>query len=415
MKSYQKSDALMVRALKVIPDATQTYSKGPGMYPRGAAPFAISQGRGATVWDVDGNQFTDWTASLCAVSLGHSNGAVSDAVWDRLARGTVFGLPWEGETEISEWFLGLTGYDMVRWAKNGSDATSAAVRLARAVTGRNRVIRFRGHYHGCADWAQQGNERCAGVWWPDSSIVDGLANIRIDQPLWDDGSNAWAGIIACIICDPLMFATAVRKEALQELRDWCDKRGALLIFDEVIAGFRLAYGGAGELYGVRPDLACFGKAIANGVPLACLAGKREYMEQIGKCFISYTYGGDTLGLAACGAVMHEYQELDVLARLKSIHDRLAAGWKDLADERLSITADGTRITFRWEDTIARSIFIQECLEAGLLTNGQFVPMSAHAGGEVQTCIDTVREIVAGVKAGRYELMGKPITAAGVRR
>jgi glutamate-1-semialdehyde aminotransferase len=209
--------------------------------------------------------------------------------------------------------------------------------------------------------------------------------------------------IAAIILDPLMYPLENRDEMLRGAREFCDDIGAILIFDEVISGFRLAYGGAGELYGVRPDLACFGKAIANGVPLACVTGKRDYMSRIGDAFISYTYGGDSIGLSACSAVMHEYIENDVIKRLREIHWMLDQSFHHLASKRLSINADGVRHTFKWlnkdgtEDIYSRSLFIQELVARGILTNGQFVPMYAHTNRMVGDCMDMVSWVAGYVK------------------
>lgn len=407
--------------LRYIPDGTQTYSKCYRAFPEGV-PFAVSRGQDYWVWDGGGKCYIDWTAALGAVGLGYAYRPVVEAVHQQLLNGTIFGLPSVLEGEVAEALCEATGYEMVRFCKNGSDVTAAAVRLARAITGRNLAMKFRGHYHGCADWAQARNAKCQG-------IPEPVRNCTVEVTPWEFGEiAAWLkeGDVACIIIEAAQFDLPPR-EYLLNLRQLCDDAGTLLIFDEVINGFRLALGGVGQYYGIRPDLACFGKAIANGVPISAVMGKAEYMKHIRDVFISYTYGGDCLGLAACRATIQEYQSQPVLATMHETGAKLGAGIRQmLSYYNLPFRLQGEPwrmlLSFRGPDghewVNAKGHFLRSCFQGGLMTNTNFFPMYTHDQRAVDQTL-AILERVFSTMAGKtedsdYVVEGRGILQTSVR-
>ena len=261
---YQHSLALSARAEQSIPLGSQTFSKSRLCFPHGAAPLFIERGQGARVWDVDGNEYLDFASGLLAISLGYCDPDVNQAVLEQLNLGSIFSLPHRLETEVAEQLIELIPCaEMVRFGKNGTDATSACIRLSRAVTGRERVAVC--GYHGWQDWYIGSTTRHLGV----PECVRELTH-RFDYN--DLGSlkaqlEAHPGEFAAVILEPMNVAWPT-PEFLPGLRQLCDQHGALLIFDETITGFRFHLGGAQTLFGVTPDLAAFGKGMANGFPIS---------------------------------------------------------------------------------------------------------------------------------------------------
>ncbi len=402
------------RTLFYVPDGTQTYSKGYKAFPEGV-PFAVKDASGYFVWDTDNKRYYDWTAALCALGLGHSYTITNEAIRDQLDHGWIYGLPSVLEGETAEALCEATGYDMARFCKNGSDATTAAVRLARAVTDRDIILKFRGHYHGCADWTQAYNPKCCGI---PRVVRDNT--VEVDP--WDFSAiEGWLGEgeVAAVILEPVQLELPPIS-SFQRLRRICDDARVLLIYDEVITGFRLAIGGAGEWSGVRPDLACFGKAIANGMPLSALLGKREYVEQIGKVFISYTYGGEALSLAACKATIGEYQRHGVIDHIARIGKMVGVGIRNLLVDYglpFQLVGEPWRMQMAFGDHLnAKGRFLQLCFRYGVMTNSAFIPMFAHndfAVGETLTALGNVFRVMAD-DGPDYPPDGYGISQRGVR-
>ena len=291
-----RSDAWYARAEGLIPAGTQTLAKGPGQYVRGVAPKYLARGKGCRVWDVDGNEYLDYQMGIGPLSLGYANPVVDAAIREQLADGITFSLMHPLEVEVAELVRELVpGAEGVRYSKTGCDATTAAVRLARAFTGRDRVLCC--GYHGWHDWYIGVTDRNAG-------IPRAVAELTATFGYNDLGSvlDAIDDQTACVILEPVTFEEP-RDGFLSELRRVCDQYGALLIFDEMWTGFRLALGGAQERFSVRADLACFSKAIANGMPISVVTGRREVMALCDKqVFFFTTFGGEALSLAAARAL-----------------------------------------------------------------------------------------------------------------
>ena len=262
---YAQSEALLARAEQVIPLGSQTFSKSRIAYPHGVSPFFIERGQGCQVWDVDGNQYLDFVSSLLCVTLGYADADVNSAVSRQLADGVIFSLPHKLETEVAEQLVELIPCaEQVRFGKNGSDATAAAIRLARAVTGREHVAVC--GYHGWQDWYIGSTTRDLGVPAAVKALTHSFSynNLASLEALFSQYP------LAAVILEP-MNLNWPEPGFLEGIRALCDRHGAVLIFDEIITGFRFAIGGAQQLFGVTPDLACFGKGMANGLPISALA------------------------------------------------------------------------------------------------------------------------------------------------
>jgi glutamate-1-semialdehyde 2,1-aminomutase len=370
---YQESSQFLQRAERVIPLGSQTFSKSRTQYPVGVSPLFIDRAKGAHVWDLDGNRYVDLVNSLAAITLGYNNKYVNRAISRQLKKGTIFSLPGVLETEVAEQIVDLVpSAEMVRFAKNGTDATSAAIRLARAYTGRDHVV-FCG-YHGWQDWYVGATTKSKGV--PASvSLLTHKFNYN-DLESLNDLFSTLPGQIAAIILEP-MNSTYPKEGFLEGVRDLATKNGTVLIFDEVVTGFRFDIGGAQNLFGVTPDLTALGKGMANGFPLSAIAGKREIMEEMENIFFSGTFGGELLSLAAAKTTIQIYKKFDVCDRLNSTGTTLAAGLKQIISELqmenvLEVSGHPTWSFLLWKPAFdqtvenIKSYFLQEMFNSGVL-------------------------------------------------
>jgi len=387
--SIATSDALYARARRLIPCATQTLAKGAGQHVRGVAPKFLRSGRGAHVVDVDDNEYLDMTMGVGPLILGYADPVVDAAIRAQLADGITFSLPHALEVEVAELINKMVpGAENIRFGKNGADVTSAAVRLARAHTGRSKVLCC--GYHGWHDWYIAVTDRRAGI--PDEVAAltytfayNDLA--ALEAALDDD--------VACVILEPTTFE-APRANFLQEVKELCAARGALLIFDEMWTGFRLALGGAQERFGVTADLACFSKAVANGMPLSVLTGRADVMQLLEKdVFFFSTFGGEALSLAAAQATLRELRIRKVPAVLESLGSRLRDGFNLLADDleipftRCVGFGCRTLVTFtpqgpakNLEPRFMKSFLQQELIRRGVLWGGFHNLSAAHTDDDV---------------------------------
>jgi glutamate-1-semialdehyde 2,1-aminomutase len=404
--NFARSNVLQARLHEIVPGGAHTFAKSPDQYPEGMAPV-LTRGRGARVWDVDGNEFVEYGMGMRAVTLGHAYPPVVDAVCAALADGLSFTRPTELELAAAEDFLALVpDADMVKFAKNASDATSAAIRLARAATGHDLVVLCHDQpYFSSQDWFVGTLPISAGV--PDavralnrSFSYNDLESLR--QILREND-----GAVACVILEP---ATALAEPVpgfLQGVRELCDRYGVVLIFDETITGFRWCAGGAQSLYGVTPDLSTWGKAMGNGFPIAALAGRRELMELGGLAtdkprvfLLSSTHGAETASLAAFRAVVRAYEEHDPITTMERQGAALAAGVNEVAAEagigdHLSVLGRASCLVFRTTaadgvpSQAMRTLFLQEILRRGVLGQS-YVISAAHTDADVEQTIEAAR-------------------------
>ena len=370
---YQNSIDFLKRAEATIPLGSQTFSKSRTQYPVGVSPLFIDRAKGSYVWDLDGNRYIDLVNSLAAITLGYNNKHVNRAVSRQLKKGTLFSLPGVLETEVAEQIVELVpSAEMVRFAKNGTDATSAAIRLARAYTGRDHVI-FCG-YHGWQDWFVGATTKNKGVP-PTVSMLTHKFNYN-DLESLTNLFSAFPNQIAAVILEP-MNSTYPKQGFLEGVRDLTQKNGSVLIFDEVVTGFRFDIGGAQKLFNVIPDLTALGKGIANGHPLSAVAGKREIMNEMENIFFSGTFGGELLSLASAKATIELYKKIDVCAELNFIGSTLATGLKRIITELemesvLEISGHPTWLFLLWKSAYGQPVenikafFLQEMFKSGVL-------------------------------------------------
>ena len=320
-RSFEKSQALYARALETVPLASQTFSKSAMQYVGGAAPLFLDRGDGCRVTDVDGNEYIDYVLGLLPVVLGYRDPDVDRAIRAQLDKGISFSLATDLEAELAERLVRMIPCaEMVRFGKNGSDATSAAIRLARAFTGRDRIALA--GYHGWHDWYIGTTARHFGV---PQAVRDLSSPFTFnDVESLEKLLNAAPGEYAAVILEPSGL-DAPAPGFLEDVRALCDRHGAILVFDEIVTGFRIGMGGAQETYGVTPDLAAFGKAMGNGMPISAIVGRRDIMTVMDKIFFSGTFGGEALSLAASIATLDKLEREQVPARIAATGARLREG------------------------------------------------------------------------------------------
>ena len=401
------SEAWWARSQGLVPAGTQTLSKGPTQWVRGFAPKYLARGQGAHVWDVDGNEFIDYPMGLGPVTLGHGHPAVVAAVTRALQDGNAHSLMHPQEVVLAERLRPLIpcsrGDGMIRFGKNGSDATAACIRAARAKTGRTWVARH--GYHGWQDWAIEATYgvRAKGV----PAEVMALTSPFPYNDLAALERLLAAKSHAAVIMEPVNL-TPPKPGYLEGVRELATRYGAVLIFDEVITGFRYARGGAQEHFGVTPDLCAMGKGMANGVPLAVVAGKREFMLPFEDIFFSFTFGGETMGLLAAQAALDVMEREDYWGHIWRLGGRLQQGYRALAAEfALGTITDcqglppWTIVTFadtpRWAGLQLKTLFQQEMLRRGVLFSGSQFLCLAHTDQDIDTTLAAYREAMRVVR------------------
>lgn len=419
--SITHSEALWQRAIRRIPAGTQCYSKGPTAYTRGFAPVYLARGEGCRVWDVDGNEFIDLGMGLWAVTLGHAHPRHTAAVERALHQGTQLSLMHPLEVELAEALAeAIPCAEQVRFGKNGSDVTTAAVRLARAATGREVILRC--GYHGWHDWYIAHSEHPNGVPAFNRQVNDTFQMNR--QEAFDALMDRYEGKVAGVILEGIQ-AGAIDKAFLSHLRKVTRRAGALLIFDEVINGYRFAVGGAHEFLDIDIDVAVFGKGIANGTPLAAIVGKEEVMKSFNETFFSLTFGGETLGLAAGLEVLRIYQEEEVIGELEQVGKRLHSAVTSSVfhaglAEVFSVSPHSVRTLVEAkqvdEPLLVKSLLQQEMLRRGVLWGGWHAVSQAlahdHAAQEriVSAYGEAMESVATSLTRGsvRDDLVGEPI-------
>jgi glutamate-1-semialdehyde 2,1-aminomutase len=432
-RTFTASTAAQQRLHELVPGGAHTYARGADQYPEDMAPV-IARGVGAHVQDVDGNWYVEYGMGLRSVTLGHAHPPVVEAVTEAARAGVSFSRPSVYELRAAERFLEqVPGADMVKFAKNGSDATTAAVRLARAATGRDLVALCRSQpFFSTDDWFIGTTEMDAG-------IPAGQRDLTVGFHYNDLGSvedllERFAGRIACVLLEAATGTAEPEPGFLEGLRALADRDGFVLVFDEIITGMRWSPGGAQEVYGTTPDLSTWGKALGNGFAVSALAGRRELMELGGlrtgaarTFLLSTTNGPESTGLAAYLAVAEAYDQRDVVAVMEAQGRRLADGVNAVAAAlgiggsfavvgRPSCQVFVTRDHLGQPSQEFRTLFLQEMLRRGVLGQS-FVISAAHTDADVDRTIEAVEEaltvyakaLAAGSAAGL--LRGRPVAPA----
>jgi len=402
----ETSRRLFARARRVIPWGTQTNAKRPIEDHLPQMPAYIKRGNGCRLWDVDDNEYIDFRAALGPIILGYADPDVDQAVKQQIDQGVLYSMAAPQELDLAERICRLVPCaEMVRFLKSGGDACSAAVKLARACTGREEIISI--GYHGWHDWSIAGlPERRTGVPtclirlvhpcpYGDAAAIQALMQERGDK-------------VAAVVVSPYDWESDGAGQYLQHLRQLCDQNQALLIFDEVVTGFRLAMGGAGEYFGVDPDVAVFGKAVANGYPLALIAGRRKFMQVMEEIFVTVTHGGELASIAAARATLAKLQRCNVHEHVWRLGQRLAKGITDIfAELDLPVEIKGlppahTVLPPETIDTHARRRpfrvpFIKAVYAKGVFWNDPLFIMYAHTQEDIDKALAFIREAARDAK------------------
>ncbi|MGD0114583.1 MAG: glutamate-1-semialdehyde 2,1-aminomutase [Dehalococcoidia bacterium] len=394
----------------------------------GGEPVVIARGEGPYLYDVDGNRYVDYVCSWGALILGHAHPAVVEAVRLAAERGTSYGAPTEAEADLAQLIVeAVPSIETVRFVNSGSEATMSALRLARAFTNRNKIVKFEGSYHGHADGLLvRAGSGVATLGLPDSpgvpasyaqeTLVARYNDVQSVERLFQRHGRE----IAAVIVEPVagnMGVVAPQPGFLESLREITRRDGALLVFDEVITGFRVAYGGAQSLYGVAPDLTCLGKIIGGGLPVGAYGGRRDIMEMLaplGPVYQAGTLSGNPLAMAAGLATLRELQSPGFYERLEELSAKLVEGIGQAA-ARAGVSLRLNRVgsmrtpffvdapvtdyeSARRADTVRYARFFHAMLERGVyLAPSPFEAVfmsSAHGDEEIDATIAAAKTVFA---------------------
>ena len=380
-------EILWNNAIKLMPRGTQTMSKCPDQFVDGVYPKFISRGEGAYLWDLDNNKYLDFMCGLGPIILGYNHKKTNDAVLKQIKNGMIFSLPTILEQKLAQLIVDVVPCaEQVRFAKNGTDVDLAAVRMARSYTNKEKIVKC--GYHGWGDWhgitlRPYGIPSCL------KEVIDEFEYNNLDslEELLKKGDVA--GVIM-----EAQALTSPKPGFLEGVRELSTKYGAVLIFDEVVTGFRWSMGGAQEYYGVTPDLCCLGKAMANGMPISAIAGKKEYMQELNHIFFSMTFGGECLSLAASIETIEELKEKDYnyIWELGNMFDR---GIKKNAKKYgldINFTGSAPRHNLTFDDSYddpngMKGLFYQEMVKQNILFSNVLYIQFSHTKDDIQKTIN----------------------------
>ena len=392
----RESDKLFERSRGLIPAYTQTLAKGPTQWINGVAPKYLKKGKGSHVWDADGNEYIDFNMGIGPVVLGYCYDKVDNAIRKQLEDGITFSLMHPLEVELSEKIRSMVpNAESVRFSKTGCDVTTAAVRVARAFTKREKVLCC--GYHGWHDWYISVTDRNAGI---PEAVKDLTFTINYNDI--DSLIQSIDDETACVIIEPFVFEQE-KNNFLKEVQEVCRKNGALLIFDEMWTGFRISAGGAQEYFGIKPDLACYSKAIANGMPLSAITGREDVMRLFDRdVFFFTTFGGETLSLAAAMATIDEIKNKNVPEFLSIQGKKLKDGYNDIVNKlgigyskcngyncRTIITFDSSA----GDPLEMKSYIQQEMIKRGILWGGFHNMCFSHTDDDIEYILKVYEDVL----------------------
>ena len=412
-----ESEKLYKRSEGLIPANTQTLAKGPTQFIKGIAPKYLQRGKGSHVWDVDGNEFIDYNMGIGPLVLGYCYDRVDNAIKKQLEDGITFSLVHPLEVKLSEKIREvIPNAECVRFSKTGCDVTTAAVRISRAFTKREKVLCC--GYHGWHDWYISVTDRNAGIPNAVNDLTFTFNYNDIDsliQSIDDD--------TACVILEPFVFEEQ-KTDFLKQVQEVCKKNGTLLIFDEMWTGFRVALGGAQQFFGVTPDLAVYSKAIANGMPISVITGRKDVMQLFDKdVFFFTTFGGEALSLAAAIATIDEIKEKDVPSFLSNQGGKLKNGYNNIA---IKLGMDYTKCSgYNCRTLISfdakagnplemKSLVQQEMIKRGILWGGSHNMCFSHSDEDVDYTLSVYEDVLPILKKAVDEnnvkgyLKGEPV-------
>lgn len=441
MRSYEKSRQLFERACKSMAGGVSSHFRMGGV----PHPLFFKEAKGARIIDVDDNEYLDFTLSQGPMILGHSHPEVLKRVAEEMAYGQLYAGQHELELNLAEKLQSLIPCaDLIRFSNSGSESVQAALRLARGVTGRKKYLKFEGQYHGWFDnvlISQHPSKEAAGRFFLPNKVLetggqvpDVLEEIIVlpwnNLEVVEEAFKDWGDEIAAIITEPIMCNNGCIEPLpgyLQGLRDICDKYGSILIFDEIITGFRLGLGGAQKVYGVTPDLATFGKAMASGFPVSFLAGKQEVMEFVanGKVMHAGTYNSNNPSIAAAAATIDILEsEEGLFERIESLGLKLQDGLRKGAENAgLDVLLSGPGpMTHLGFTTCKKLTNYRDCLEFDgakytdfakrmldngirLIGRGIWYISAAHTEEDIDEAIDVANEVFQAIKKEEKVLAG----------
>ena len=411
------SNKIYSRAKKIIPAGSQTFSKGVTQFVEGFAPKYLHRGKGAYSWDVDQNKYLDYVMGCQPIILGYADPDVNKAVVEQLKLGSTFSLMNKLEIDVTELLIDkIPCAEAARFGKNGADVTTIAVRVARSVTGRDHIA-YCG-YHGWHDWYIANTDLNSGIPKFNQKLAHSFNYNDLDslEKIFKKNPDK----VACVIMEPLTILEPAcygsknckkkgckkfcQKNFLSEVKKMAHHYGALLIFDEIITGFRFSLGGAQELTNVTPDLATFAKAISNAIPLSAIVGKKEYMFELSNTFFSFTYGGDCIGLAAAKACIPKLEKEDVVGHLNIVGTKLKEGFNELAKNhglqefvecigypcRSIISFNGQN---KYDDLEIKSFFQQELIRRGILWAAYHALSWSHKDKDIKKTLRGYDEVM----------------------
>lgn len=400
MKSFEKSEALLAREVKVSPLAAQTFSKSYRYFCRGIAPSYMDHGEGCYIYDVDGNKFIDFMCALGPITIGYNDPDVNAAVINQVNKFASGSLQSELEVELAEKLCEIIPCaEMVRFVKNGGDATTAAIRLARAFTGREVVLMS--GYHGMHDWSIGASSNNKGV----PKAVCELTKNFIYNDLADLEKKLQENEVAAVILEPIQ-SNGPHEGYLEGVKELTHKYGAILVFDEVVSGFHYALGGAQEVFGVSPDLVAFGKGMGNGYPISAVAGRKELLEQIEQgVFISTTFGGDSIAMAASLATLKKLEQPGFYDHILKIGTMLRNGIQERIDKYdlndiLSVSGMPAHcgVAFEGHGALSyldiQSVYSQTMIQNGILVFAIYFLNAHHTETEAQAYLDATDKAFA---------------------
>jgi glutamate-1-semialdehyde 2,1-aminomutase len=396
---YKESNRLIKKALDVIPLGSQTFSKSITQFPRGVSPLFIERGKGSHVWDVDENEYIDFINGLCSVTIGYSDSDIDYAIKRQLDSGISFSLPHRLEMDVAQIIVDMVpGADMVRFGKNGTDVTSAAIRLSRAYTGRDHVAVC--GYHGWQDWYIGITTKNLGVPKEVSNLthVFEYNNIESLKKIFESNKDT----VAAVIMEPMNIEWP-KDDFLHEVKNIVKFYGSVLIFDENITGFRYANGGAQELFGVVPDLSTFGKGLGNGCPISAIVGNRKIMKGMKDIFFSSTFGGETISLSAAKAVLNKIKNDGVVDKLSKIGTSVILGFnravnKYKLESILDIKGHPSWSIVIFKDSATynglqiKTFIMQEMFKRGILFTGSHNISFSHTKEDIEKLMTVYDEV-----------------------
>lgn len=402
---FAKSSTLLKRAKAAIPAAASTYSKSYRYFCEGVAPAFLDRGQGSHVWDVDGNEYIDYVLALGPVIIGYNDERINQAVIAQMKKGMSFSLTTEHELALAEKLIEIIPCaEMVKFVKNGSDATTAAVRLARSFTGRERVLCC--GYHGWQDWYVGTTQNNVGV--PkcvkDLTIPFTYNDIEELEALFSKHKNE----VAAVIMEPMSLEIPLQGY-LARVRELTHLNGALLIFDEVVTGFRMGLGGAQKYFNVTPDMASFGKAMGNGMAISALVGRRDVLKFIEQgAFVSTTFGGETLAIAAALKTIEVLENEDPFNRFTILGTQLMGGMKKIVKrieifDYIKFVGMPYHFALRFKETKKMSsfdllsVFQQEAIHWGVLMSGVHNFCLTHSSDDIEATLEAYAKAFQSVK------------------